>query len=159
MCVFKKTCWIIPVQTFKSLSLKTAEFCRSEYPKRPLFCAIYEDFDIFPIFNFCSIWAVKKCSGAIFVYLTKSWPKDTYHSSILKILNLTFFDPVALDDLELSQGHKRLRRVLRSILDTIHAVPSSCIVLYCIVLYCTVKTLSIKNGFLSVESRLTDKTC
>ena len=43
----------------------------------------------------------------------------------LKILHLAVYDLVTLDDLELTQGHKRLRRVLRSIPATIHVVPSA----------------------------------
>ena len=37
----------------------------------------------------------------------------------------TFFDLVTLDDIELTKGHKRLIRVLGSIPDTIHVVPSA----------------------------------
>ena len=40
-------------------------------------------------------------------------------------MNLTSFDLVTLDDLDLTQGHKRLRRVLSSIPDTMYAVPSA----------------------------------
>ena len=42
-----------------------------------------------------------------------------------KILFLTFFDLVTLDDLDLTEGHKRLRRMLRSIPDMIRVVPSA----------------------------------
>ena len=37
-------------------------------------------------------------------------------------LNLTFIDLVSLDDPVLTEGHKRLRRILESILDTTHVV-------------------------------------
>ena len=40
-------------------------------------------------------------------------------------MNLTFFDLVTLDDPDLTQGHKRLRRILRSIQDTIHVATSA----------------------------------
>ena len=39
-----------------------------------------------------------------------------------KIFNLSYFDFVTLDDLNLTQGHQRLTRVIRGIPDTIHAV-------------------------------------
>ena len=94
-------------------------------PKTATFYAIYEEFDIFPILNFCPIWAVKKCSRVIFCVLDEYLTQK--HASLPHTQNfkLYVFNSVTLDDLELSQGHKRLRRVLRSVLDTIHAVPSA----------------------------------
>ena len=47
------------------------------------------------------------------------------HSIQTKNVEFTFFDLVTLDDIELTQGHKRLRRVLESVPDTIHVVPSA----------------------------------
>ena len=84
------------------------------------------EFRYFSDFQFLSDLGLQKVFyGHFFRSWRKSDRKTLITLPILKILNLTFFDPVTLDDLELSQGHKRLRRVLRSILDTIHAVPSA----------------------------------
>ena len=48
-----------------------------------------------------------------------------YHTNQTKTLNLTFFDLMTLDDLDLKQSHKMLRKVLRSIPETVHVVPSA----------------------------------
>ena len=93
-------------------------------PKEASFYDIYDDFGHFLIFNFCSNSAVKKCSRVIFTFLTKIWLKTCITPPKLKILNLTFFDLVTSDDLDLTQCHKRHKRVLKSIPDTIHVVPS-----------------------------------
>ena len=49
---------------------------------------------------------------------------DDYDDHTTQIQNFKFdlFNLVTLDNLDLTQGHKRLRRVLRSVPDTIHAV-------------------------------------
>ena len=48
-----------------------------------------------------------------------------YHTTQTQNFEFDLFDLVTLDDLELTRGHKRLRRLFRSIPDTIHAVPSA----------------------------------
>ena len=45
-----------------------------------------------------------------------------YYTTQTQNSKFDLFDLVTLDDLDLSQGHKRLRRVLRSIPDMIHVV-------------------------------------
>ena len=95
-------------------------------PKTAAFYAIYEDFGTFTIAIFCPIWAVQKVFYGHFLrFWRKSDPKTCITPTKVKILKLPFFDIVTLDGHELSQGHKRLRRVLKSILDTVHAVPSA----------------------------------
>ena len=63
---------------------------------------------------------LKSVVGLFFVFLTDA--KTCITLPKLKILNLTFFDHVTLDDLAFTQGHKRLRRVFRSVPVTIHVV-------------------------------------
>ena len=46
-----------------------------------------------------------------------------YHTTQTHHFKFDFFDLLTLDDLHLTQGHKRLRMLLRSIPDTIHVVP------------------------------------
>ena len=48
-----------------------------------------------------------------------------YRTTQTQNLEFNLFDLVTLDDLDLTQCHKRLRRVLRRIPDTIHVVPSA----------------------------------
>ena len=48
-----------------------------------------------------------------------------YHTNQAQNFKLDPFDLVTLDDHHLTQGRKMLRRVLRSIPDTIHVVPSA----------------------------------
>ena len=45
-----------------------------------------------------------------------------YATTQTQNVEFILFDLVTLDDLDSTRGHKRLRRVLRSILYTIHAV-------------------------------------
>ena len=53
--------------------------------------------------------------------------KKTLPKNLHQTLNFKFdlFDLVTLDDLQFSQGHKRLKRILRIIPYTIHVVPSN----------------------------------
>ena len=51
-------------------------------------------------------------------------PKNMHHTTETNFLS-KLFDFMILDDLDLTQGHQGLRRVLRSIPGTIHAVPSA----------------------------------
>ena len=78
----------------------------------------------FPIFKFCPIWDVQKVFWCIFLrYWRKSYLKTSITTPKLKILKIELFDPVTLDDLDLTKGRKRLRMVRRSIPETIHVVP------------------------------------
>ena len=56
-------------------------------------------------------------------YWRKSYLKTSITTPKLKILKIELFDPVTLDDLDLTKGRKRLRMVRRSIPETIHVVP------------------------------------
>ena len=60
-------------------------------------------------------------------FLTKIRSKNMHHTTQSQNFKFGPFDFVTLDDLDLTQGHKRLRKVLRSIPDTIHVVPSALI--------------------------------
>ena len=95
-------------------------------PKKAVFYAIYGEFGNFPIFTFRPILAIQKVFQGDFL---RSWRKSDLKTFIkpLKpiIINLTFIDLVTLDDPDLMQGHKMLKRVLRIIKDTIHVVPSA----------------------------------
>ena len=93
--------------------------------KRPLLYYLREfrhfsDFQFFP-----HLRSSKSILGSSFVFLTKIWPKNMYHTSQIQNFKIDLFDLVTLDDLDLAQGHKKLRRALRSIQDTIHVVPSA----------------------------------
>ena len=48
-----------------------------------------------------------------------------YHTTLTNHFRFDFFDLLTLDDLDWTQGHKRLMMVIRSIPDTIHVVPST----------------------------------
>ena len=48
-----------------------------------------------------------------------------YHTTQTQHFKFDLFDLVTLGGLDLTQGHIRLSRVLRSIQDTIHVVPST----------------------------------
>ena len=48
-----------------------------------------------------------------------------YHITLSQNFKIDLFDLVTLDVNDLIQGHKIFRRVLRSIPDTIHVVPSA----------------------------------
>ena len=48
-----------------------------------------------------------------------------HHATQTQNFKFELCDLVTLDDLDLSQDHKRLRRVLRSIQDAMHIVPSA----------------------------------
>ena len=80
----------------------------------------------FRFWNLSDFGGQKVSSKLIFL---RSWRKLELKVCItppkLKILNLTFIDLVAINDLDLTHGHKRLRRVLRSTPNTIDVVPSA----------------------------------
>ena len=48
-----------------------------------------------------------------------------YHTTQTQNLEFDLFDLLTLDDLDLTQDHKRIRMVLSSIPDTIHVVSSA----------------------------------
>ena len=62
--------------------------------------------------------------GHFFAFLTKILPINMYHTTQTQNLKIDLFDLATLDDLDLTQGHNRLRRVFRSIPDTLHVIPS-----------------------------------
>ena len=75
------------------------------------FYAIYDEFGIFPIFNFCPIWIVQKVFLAHFsAFLTKIWPKNIYQITQTQNLKFDFFEILTFDDLQLAKGQKDLGR-------------------------------------------------
>ena len=109
--VYKNTSWwIVCVRNFKSPSLKTAEFCHFECPKRPLFTLQGLGTTISAFFGvsiFVQFGPFKNCFTVIFAFFTKIWPKTCIPPSKLEILNLTFSDLVTLDDLHSEQGPQK----------------------------------------------------
>ena len=59
------------------------------------------------------------------MFLTKILPKYTYKPTQNLNIKFDLFDLATLDDLDLTKGHKSLRRVLISIPDKIHAALST----------------------------------
>ena len=53
-----------------------------------------------------------------------------HHTNQTQNVKFDSFDLVTLDNLYLTQGHKRLRMAIRSIPDTAHVVPSTFISLW-----------------------------
>ena len=109
----------------KLMSRKMAEVFYFQCPKRPLLC-YYRGFWHFSDFQILSdLGRSKSFLGSFF----HSWRKHDLKTYITppkpQILILTFFDLVTLDDLGLTQCDKSLRRVLRSIPNRIHVVPSA----------------------------------
>ena len=86
--------------------LKQLSFAVLNDPKRPLLTPFtrISIFPLFPIF----IWfgQFKKCSRAIFAFLTKILPRNMYHTTQPKYPKLDLFDLVTLDDLDLTQVTK-----------------------------------------------------
>ena len=67
----------------------------------------------------------KNVLGYFFALLTKISSKIIYHATKTYNFEFDLFDLVTLDDLDFTQGHKSLRKMLRSIPDTIHVVKSA----------------------------------
>ena len=67
----------------------------------------------------------RKRSRVIFAVLTKNWPKNIIIPPQTQNYKSDPFDLVALDDHDLTQCKQRLRKVFRSIPDTIHAISAA----------------------------------
>ena len=92
----------------------------SECPKRPHF-TLFPGILAYCWFSNCSTWEVHTVLEGHFSLSTKNVPKTYITPPKHQILRLAF-DLVTSDDLDLTRGHQRLRRVLKSIPDTIRAV-------------------------------------
>ena len=75
--------------------------------------------------NFVPYGPFKKCSGVIFRVLDEKLTIKHALHPIPKNMKLDLVDLVSLDDLDMTQGHRMLRTVLRGTPDTIHAVSSA----------------------------------
>ena len=62
---------------------------------------------------------------SFFAFSTKIYPKNMYHTTKTQNFKFDLFDPVTLDDPDLTQSHKMLRMIRRSIPEKIHVVPSA----------------------------------
>ena len=83
--------------------------------------AIYQVFGIFRFSSFVRFRWFKKCCRAIFALLMKSDLKRMYLTTQTHFL-YQLFDLVTLNEMDLTQCHKGLGKVLRSIPDTIHVI-------------------------------------
>ena len=92
-------------------------------PTKATTYTVYGDFGTFLIFNFVPFGPFKQFYSVIFCFVDETWIAPPKYN--LLNLTLTFFDLVTLDGLDLTQGQKKHRGVLRSIPYKIHVVPSA----------------------------------
>ena len=93
-------------------------------PNKATSYAIYEDFSIFPDFQFLSYLGRSKfVLVSLFAFLAKIWPKNMYRTIQSQNFKFDVFEILTFDNLHLAKGHKRLWEVLRGIPNTIHVFP------------------------------------
>ena len=102
---------------------KMTEFCQFHYQKGH-FSRSSSEFGCFSSSTFQYMGLSKTALGYFFAFFTKTDIKHELHAQNQN-LHFDIFDLVTSDDLDLTRGHQRLRRVLRSIPNTIHAVPKN----------------------------------
>ena len=93
-------------------------------PKKSLL-RLLGNFGIFRLSNSTRFVSIKNFLGSFLRIRRKCNLKTCFTPPKPKISNLTSFNLLTLDDIDLTQGHKRLRRVLKSIPDTIKAFSST----------------------------------
>ena len=91
---------------FKFISSEKADVCRFECPKSLLLTLRARISAIFRLSNFVQFGPSKKCFRSFFAFLAKIGPKTCITPPKPKVLYLTFFDFVTLDDLDLARSQK-----------------------------------------------------